>query len=410
MACSFGLTQQFAFILLGETNPTRPMHWNFSTRIMFLVICGLAAPKENYARSLSPTPTATPASALWYNGDFDGVTALGNEQNTSLGPGEYSRIYDDFNVIESDGWDVDSVFSNDLADTVITGATFEIRSGVTIGNPGTLIAGGVTATPIVTPTGRSGFGLTEFQVEITGLNIHLAPGAYWLYVTPIGDLTGRSLISTTSGANCIRSPCGDDANSFWDSNFFNKSLAPTIYDFSMGVNGKVSGGGNLEILSSFSRKTGRSGSFDVALPGVEDRSDNKLFTIGFTFNNSVTGADSASTDCGTVGSVSVDSTDAHTLLVTFYGQTCNTQTVTVSLTNVHDDQGNTLTSAETTVGLLIGDVNGNGGVGKHDVTNIQGQLGERTNSTNFRDDINADGRINNQDVQEALAHRGESLE
>ena len=186
--------------------------------------------------------------------------------------------------------------------------------------------------------------------------------------------------------------------------------AQRFYDFSMGVNGKVSGGGNLEILSSFSRKTGRSGSFDVALPGVEDRSDNKLFTIGFTFNNSVTGADSASTDCGTVGSVSVDSTDAHTLLVTFDGQTCNAQTVTVSLTNVHNDQGNTLTSAETTVGLLIGDVNGNGGVGKNDVSNIQGHLGEQTDSTNFREDINADGRINNQDIQEARAHRGESLQ
>jgi len=165
----------------------------------------------------------------------------------------------------------------------------------------------------------------------------------------------------------------------------------------------------LTLVSSFSRKTGKFASFDVPLPGVEDRSDGKRFVIGFTFNNNVTGADSASTSCGTIGGVSVDPNDAHTLLVTFNGQTCNQQEVTVTLANVHDDQGNNLASAETTVGLLIGDVNGDGRVGNGDIGNIQGHLGEITDGTNFRDDMNADGRINNQDVQTARSHRGESL-
>ena len=164
----------------------------------------------------------------------------------------------------------------------------------------------------------------------------------------------------------------------------------------------------LTLESSFSRKTDRHNSFDVPLPGVEDRSDGKRFVIGFTFNNNVTGADSATTSCGTIGSVSVDLNDAHTLLVTFNGQTCNQQNVTITLTNVHDDMGNTLASAETSGGFLIGDVNGDGHVGNGDIGNIQGHLGEITDSTNFRDDINADGRINNQDVQAARAHRRES--
>ena len=170
------------------------------------------------------------------------------------------------------------------------------------------------------------------------------------------------------------------------------------------------GSGGLTLVSSFSRKTDRHNSFDITLPGVEDRSDLKRFVIGFTFNNNVTAADSATTSCGTVGSVSVDPDDAHTLLVTFNGQTCNTQKVTTTLTNVHDDQGNTLASAETMVGLLIGDVNGDGHVGNGDIGNIQGHLGEITDDTNFRDDINADGHINNQDVQLARAHRRESLQ
>ena len=96
--------------------------------------------------------------------------------------------------------------------------------------------------------------------------------------------------------------------------------------------------------------------------------------------------------------------------MTFNGQTCNTQNVTVTLSGVHDDQGNTLASVETTVGLLIGDVDGDGHVGNGDIGNIQGRLGEITDSTNFRDDINADGHINNQDVQLARAHRQESLQ
>jgi len=170
------------------------------------------------------------------------------------------------------------------------------------------------------------------------------------------------------------------------------------------------GGGGLVLESSFSRKTDRHNSFDVPLPGVEDRSDGKRFVIGFTFNNEVTGADSASTSCGTIGNVSVDPNDAHTLLVTFNGQTCNQQDVTVTLTNVHDTLGNTLASAQTNGCFLIGDVNGDGHVGSGDIGNIQGHLGEGTDSSNFRDDINADGRINNQDVQTARAHRGESLQ
>jgi len=178
----------------------------------------------------------------------------------------------------------------------------------------------------------------------------------------------------------------------------------------LNTGGRYCAEAELKLASSLSRKTDRHNSFDVPLPGVENRSDNKRFTIGFTFNNNVTGADSMSTSCGTIGSISVDPADSHTLLVTFNGRTCNKQNVIVTLSDVHDDQGNTLASAETTVGLLIGDVDGDGHVGNGDIGNIQGHLGEITDDTNFRDDINADGHINNQDVQLARAHRQESLQ
>ena len=203
----------------------------------------------------SPTPTATPTATgsptcppgvpgpLWYNGDFNGVNGLGNEDNDSLGAGNFASVYDDFDVPSGPGWTVTSVFSDNLENTNVTGASWEIRQGVSSGNGGTLIASGMTMTPVVTATGRSGFGFTEFMIEVTGLNVSLPPGTYWLNVTPIGDgVTGRSFDSNTSGANCVGTPCGNNLNSFWNSNFFGANFEDTgtagdPSDFSMGVNG-----------------------------------------------------------------------------------------------------------------------------------------------------------------------------
>lgn len=168
------------------------------------------------------------------------------------------------------------------------------------------------------------------------------------------------------------------------------------------------------LIAAASRKThGAKGAFDINLPltghvGIECRSGLTRYTLIFTFNNEVTGADSASSSCGTV-SIAVDPANSHNLLVSFNGATCNAQTVTVTLTNVHDSLGNTLGSASASVGILIGDVLGDGHVGNGDIGNVQGVLGQRTNSSNFRDDVTVDGRINNQDVQTARSHRGESL-
>ena len=83
------------------------------------------------------------------------------------------------------------------------------------------------------------------------------------------------------------------------------------------------------------------------------------------------------TSCGTGGNLSVDPADSRTLLAMFNGQTCNQQEVTLTLTNLHDTPGNTLATAHTSGCFLIGDVN-------------------------------ADGRINNQDVQAARSHRREA--
>src|SRR5262249_45561472 len=135
-----------------------------------------------------------------------------------------ARIYDDFNV-PAPGWHIDTVWSDDLMSTTATTAHWEIRSGVSSGNGGLLIASGDNAAT-QTPTGRTGFGYTEYMVEVTGLSIDLAPGTYWLSVTPVDSGRGRSFDSTTSGTNAVGTPPGNNDNSFFDSTFFGANFAP----------------------------------------------------------------------------------------------------------------------------------------------------------------------------------------
>ena len=252
----FGYTQYtFTNVIPGAN---ADLHFIFYNEPAYFYLDDVCVTPSGGGGTPTPTPTATGSPTcppgvpgpLWYNGDFNGVNGLGNEDNDSLGAGNFASVYDDFVVPSGPGWLVTSVFSDNLENTNVTGASWEIRQGVSSGNGGTLIASGMTMTPVVTATGRSGFGFTEFMIEVTGLNVSLPPGTYWLNVTPIGDgVTGRSFDSNTSGANCVGTPCGNNLNSFWNSNFFGANFEDTgtagdASDFSMGVNGTAGLPGN----------------------------------------------------------------------------------------------------------------------------------------------------------------------
>ena len=47
--------------------------------------------------------------------------------------------------------------------------------------------------------------------------------------------------------------------------------------------------------------------------------------------------------------------------------------------------------------LLFGDVTGDGAVDNADVNEVRMHKGETTDGTNFRDDVNVDGRIDSKD-------------
>lgn len=373
----------------------------------------------------TPTPTIPPPSGQtrWYNGDFNGVDGLSNEQDTILGAGQYAHVYDDFNVTDFSGWDLTSVFSNnltDLTDSCVIGATWEIRQGIAPGNGGTLIASGMTTTPQVTATGRSGFGYTEYSVQVNGISAHLPQAdGYYLNVTPIGSLMGRSFISTTSGANALGSPQGNNQNAYFDGNFFGLFFVPTgdpalgqPYDYSMGVNGIVYTATSLTLQSAFSRKThGTAGGFDVPLPltgaeGIESRGGAKD-SLYLTFNNNLTGAGRVTSSCGRA-SVALDPDDAKNLIVTVGSRRCNAMNITITVDGITDDQGDT-GSATLTYGKLIGDVDGSGVVALADLSAIRAVAPSPVDSGNFRDDLNLDGIVSFEDRLIAQSHRREFL-
>lgn len=184
------------------------------------------------------------AGTLAYQGNFDGINGLTNEVNSSTGITSYT--YDNFIVPVGQTWDVTGLFSNNLSSVSWSSAFWDIRSGVSTGNGGTDVASGTgSATDIA--TGRSGFGFNEYQAMVSGLNIELTAGTYWLAVSPISSENGRTFISTTSGAGGINSDLS--GNSYLESAYFGANYSPTInslgYDtpgFSEGVVGTVASG------------------------------------------------------------------------------------------------------------------------------------------------------------------------
>jgi uncharacterized repeat protein (TIGR03803 family) len=156
----------------------------------------------------------------------------------------------------------------------------------------------------------------------------------------------------------------------------------------------------LTLLSAASVKGGFA--IDLPLtgtPGIEDRRSSKgTYSLTFTFDNNLTSVASVASTCGTVVSGVIDSTNPHQFIVSLTGVLCNAQDVTVTLTGVQDNQSNNLASASATMGLLLGDVDGDGSVTRADVTQVKASLGQTANATNFRSDVNPDGVIDHKDI------------
>jgi uncharacterized delta-60 repeat protein len=167
-----------------------------------------------------------------------------------------------------------------------------------------------------------------------------------------------------------------------------------------------------QLAGAVSRKThGGAGTFDVPLPlsgdvGVECRSGGATddYQMIFNFANSVT-VGSASVTSGT-GSVSSFSVSGSQVTVNLTGVT-NAQRLTVMLFNVND--GMNSGDVPVSMGVLVGDVNGNAVVNASDVSLTKAQVGQAVSGSNFREDVNVNGLINSVDVAQVKAKVGTAL-
>jgi hypothetical protein len=164
--------------------------------------------------------------------------------------------------------------------------------------------------------------------------------------------------------------------------------------------------------SAFSRKIhGAAGTFDVPLPltgnvGIECRSGGTTndYQMIINFATTVT-VQSASVTSGT-GRVSSFSVSGSQITVNLTGVT-DQQRITMTLHNVNN--GNVTGDVPISMGVLVGDVNGNAVVNAADVALTKSQVGMAVSGSNFREDVNANGTISSTDVALVKSDVGTAL-
>jgi Dockerin type I domain len=170
----------------------------------------------------------------------------------------------------------------------------------------------------------------------------------------------------------------------------------------------------VQLNAVVSRKVhGSAGPFDLDLPisgsaGVECRSAgaNGDYTLIFTFANPLTDVGDVNASASGGGPAPgatgmIDNADAHRYIVSL-SNVPNAQYTTVNLTNVTDSVGNFSASIQTTMGVLLGDVNGDGQVDSSDLLKVKQQVLQPVNdnpgTSNFREDVNTDGNLDSGDL------------
>jgi len=194
--------------------------------------------------------TLANAATLFYGGDLDlndpNQNGLANENDAIVGGNPYGAATFQNFIIKDPDWDITSLWTNNLSQLTPISAYYEIRSGVSEGNGGTLIASGTVnlgANYTHTPTGRSDFGYTEYQDHVSFPSIDLNSGQYWFAVVPnCPTCAGRSFNSDTDGLNSVGSQTTGQQyfdSAFFGANFTNANNEGVFNIFSSGVDGTV---------------------------------------------------------------------------------------------------------------------------------------------------------------------------
>jgi hypothetical protein len=267
-------------------------------------------------------------------------------------------------------------------------------------------AGGIVAIPLASGTSQG----SARAVNSAGWVVGDDSSAFSIPFLYDGTMTYRlaDIIPTGSG---------------WDLSMNTSSSALGISDNGVIVGTGVYNGAthayamipSLQLTSAVSRKThGDAGTFDIPLPlsgnpGVECRTGGETgdYTLVFTFTNNVTSGNASVT--GGIGGVFGPPIFSSNTMTVNLIDVDGVQTLTVTLTNVMDVFSQVLPNASVSMGVLLGDVNGNDVVNASDVSLTKSQVGAPVSGSNFREDVNANGLINSVDVAQVKSQVGTAL-
>jgi uncharacterized protein (TIGR02597 family) len=205
----------------------------------------------------------------------------------------------------------------------------------------------------------------------------------------VGDTTtdrGGEIIPSGTGF-IIRKAISDGQPDFWTNNF---PVAAT---------------------SAVSRKThGAAGDFDINLPltgtpGVECRGTGTTHKVVFTFPAAVTFS-GAQVTSGVASSATAMAASSNVVVVDLTGVS-DVQRITVTLLDVND--GTNTNDVAVRMGVLTGDVGGNGTVNAGDIGQTKGQSGQTVSASNFRMDVAVSGTINASDIAAVKSRSGTTL-
>jgi len=146
-------------------------------------------------------------------------------------------------------------------------------------------------------------------------------------------------------------------------------------------------------------------------PGLECRmaGANNSYTLIYTFDRPVSGADGATLSQGTGNLPTVSpGPGPNQLTVNLTGIT-NIQRLMIALNGIHDMQGGTLPNVSSRMDVLIGDTNGDASVNAIDTSQTKSRSGVALTNLTYRSDVNADGSINAIDTSLVKSKSGTAL-
>jgi hypothetical protein len=208
------------------------------------------------------------------------------------------------------------------------------------------------------------------------------------YITIVSDNTGADVAySATFNFNASRNQHEEDV--------YYVRVTPTTTS-------------EINLLSAASRLThGTAGTFDVNMPltgvsGVECRNATTYNAV-FTFDAPVT-----------LGEVTVTAGTATVGPITFSGNSMTAQLTGVTAAEVvtlhtQNINGDGQPHGDVPFGFLVADADASRVVGKSDQTLVQGQVNQPVTSANFREDLNADGRIRSSDSNLVKTNKNHSI-